>query len=142
MGSEIERPDWGDGERTPFHSPAVQRVPAPVDADLLPAPDDLLAKRRGDGEDATEGFTDLQIERVISSALEILEGMPDGFSQEFDKLPVGTRTKWYAGMAARPDLRGLDLLDYLEKRHFNAEDQYWAEQWLEALPEAMKEALL
>ena len=130
----IERPDWGDGERTT--SAVVHVENGVVDADTLPG--QMLQQMQGDVTDPTAGLSQIQLEGASLAAEQILADAPLGFVEEFDTLSAGLRNRVFKVLAARGSyLRGLDLVYEVEKKLTLAE-AVEASDWLRALPEEYK----
>ena len=119
MGGDIERPsnspalwqDWGDGGREPNAVvPVEEREPSAVIAEVAGA--DTAAVE----DDALTGLTEFQVTTARDVAEQILEDAPDDFVDAFDTLSTGLQRRIFGVMAARPNLRGLDLVAAVEDK--------------------------
>ena len=128
----IERRDWGDGERTPNALvPVEERDPSAVIAEVAGA--DTAAVE----DDALTGLTEFQVTTARDVAEQILEDAPDDFVDAFDTLSAGLQRSVFSVMAARPNLRGLALVDGVERK-LTLEEAAEAADWLRNLPEHHK----
>lgn len=137
MGTE--RPDWGDGERSSFVGTAV----VPVDPDTLPAPADILAEMQSgqvqtsDGGDPIVGLSEFVVSTARNVAEQILDDAPDGFTDSFDTMSAGLQRRVFETMAARPNLRGLDLIEAIENK-LTLGQAVEASEWIRGLSEGHK----
>jgi len=135
----IDRPDWGDGG----HMPNALVPSSYVDPDTLPAPADMLAEMEGeqvrtsDGGDPITGLSAFVVDTARHVSEQILADAPSGFTDSFDVLSSGLQRRVFETMAARPNLRGLDLVAAVEDKLTLAE-AVEAGNFLRSLPEDCK----
>lgn len=112
-------------------------VPVPVARDLTPSEMLPTLEAEWANEEAADplaGMTEDQIEqaRIVTDML-IPEGPDrDGFAPVFDQLSAGVQNKIFQTMARSPHLKGLDLIDRIE-RTLTLDETVEAERWLRGL---------
>ena len=123
----VERTDWTFEKPVSRHEqplPGSAVVVVPAARDLTPG--EMIQQYEAEGVhgfeseapagDPLEGMTEDQLETVQVAIGMILGEDPTGFAEAFDRLSPGLQGKVFTTLSANPHLRGLDLIDAIERK--------------------------
>ena len=146
----IERTDWTYEKPVSRHEQPLPGSTAVVPVARDATPSQMLAEYeandwRTDSEPAGDplaGLTEDQIAQAQIVTEMLIGDHPDreSFEQVFDRLSAPLQNKIFTIMATMPHLRGLDLVDRIE-RTLTLDETVEAERWLKSLSPAHRQIL-